>query len=382
MPYRLTGRSGLSPRPRRVRIPAERPCLASLILDRHYLPSRHSTPPSIAAEARACNVSIRRLGHVPNAISSGQSPSEPAIGTGLDRSVAPSLVPEGCAAMAGASPTVRQRELGVRLRQLRHDLGLTVEDVARELLCSATKISRIETGARRPSLRDVRDLCQIYRVADPAAAAELMDLARQAREPGWWTQYNDLGINPYIGLEQEATAITAFTMYWVPALVQTEDYARAMIRGIAPKISPAISDQRVEARMRRQQLLDQENPPRLRMLLDEAVLHRQVGGVAVMQAQLDKILKIAASEKGTVQVIPFDAGAHASADSNFVFLEFGDSELPGLVFVEGLVSMLYQERPTELARYREALEYLRDAALSPRDSINRITELRNSMDAD
>ncbi len=276
--------------------------------------------------------------------------------------------------MAGASPTVRQRELGVRLRQLRHDLGLTVEYVAAEMLCSATKISRIETGARRPSLRDVRDLCRIYQVTDPAATAELMDLARQAREPGWWTQYGDLVIVPYIGLEQDATAITSFSMYWVPPLLQTEDYARAIISGIAPKIDPKIRDERIEARLIRQQLIEQEKPPRYRVLLDEAVLHRQVGGPAVMRAQLEKIIRLAGEQKATVQVIAFDAGAHASAESNFTYLEFDDSTLPGLVFVEGLVSHLYQERPSELARYREALEYLRDAALSPRDSVNRIVE--------
>ncbi len=178
--------------------------------------------------------------------------------------------------MPGASPTVRQRELGQRLRELRHGLGLTVEDVAGQLLCSATKISRIETGTRRASLRDVRDLCRIYGVTDEAAAASLMDLARQAREPGWWTQYDDLHLSPYIGLEQEATAITYFSMYFVPGLLQTEEYARAIIKGMAPKIEQKIFEQRVEARLRRQQLLEQENPPRVRALLDEAVLHRQV----------------------------------------------------------------------------------------------------------
>jgi transcriptional regulator with XRE-family HTH domain len=278
--------------------------------------------------------------------------------------------------MAGASPTVRQRELGARLRQFRNELGRTVDDVASELLCSATKISRIETGARHASLRDVRDLCRIYGIKDPTVA-ELMDLARQAREPGWWTQYSDLNLSPYIGLEQEATAITFFSMYWMPPLLQTQDYAHAIIKGIAPRIDPEIRAQRVEARLRRQQLLGQEHPPRYRALLDEAVLHRQVGGQAVMRDQLDKAIQVARDEKVTIQVIPFDVGTLASAESNFAYLEFGDSLLPGLIFVEGLVSNLYQERPAELERYREALEYLRDAALSPRDSVNRMAEIRS-----
>jgi transcriptional regulator with XRE-family HTH domain len=278
--------------------------------------------------------------------------------------------------VTGASPTVRQRELGTRLRELRNGLGLTVEDVAEKLLCSATKISRMETGARRPSLRDVRDLCGIYGV-DERASAELMDLARKAREQGWWSQYDDLKLDPYIGLEQEATSITCYMMYYVPALLQTEDYARAIIKGIAPKIDPRIHEQRVKARLRRQQLLEQDNPPRYRVLLDEAVLHRRVGSSAIMAAQLDRVLELERTGKATVQVIPFDVGAHAGQDSNFVLLEC-DDPLVVVVFVEGLTTNLYQERKADLDRYREAVEYLRDSALSPRDSVLRIAEMQRA----
>lgn len=277
--------------------------------------------------------------------------------------------------MVEANPTVRQRQLGARLRQLRTGLGRTVEDVAGELLCHATKISRLETGARPANLRDVRDLCRIYGVSEQETQA-LMDLARQAREPGWWTQYEDLDLSPYIGFEQDATAITSFSMYWVPALLQTPDYARAIITGIARKIDPAILQQRLDVRLRRQQLLDQPKPPRYRALLDEAVLHRQVGGASVMGEQLGKVLQLVQEEKVTIQVIPFEAGAHASADSNFEFLEFGDKALPSIVFVEGIYSNLYQERPAEVTRYREAIEYLRDESLTPRESVNLITNIR------
>jgi transcriptional regulator with XRE-family HTH domain len=278
--------------------------------------------------------------------------------------------------VTGASPTVRQRELGTRLRELRNRLGLTVEDVAEKLLCSATKISRMETGARRPSLRDVRDLCGVYGVDEPTSA-ELMDLTRKAREQGWWSQYDDLKLDPYIGLEQAATSITSFTMYYVPALLQTEDYARAIIKAIAPKMDPRIHQQRVEARLRRQQLLDRDTPPNYRVLLDEAVLHRRVGGSAVMAAQLDRILELERESRTTVQVIPFDVGAHAAQDSNFVLLEFDESLSP-VVFIEGLTNHQYQERKADLARYREAVEYLRDSALSPRDSVLRIAEMRKA----
>ena len=189
--------------------------------------------------------------------------------------------------MTDLSPTVRRRELGTRLRELRTTKGLTVEDVARELLCSPTKISRVETGARPATLHDIRDLCQLYGV-DAETSAELMELAREVRQQGWWTKYDDLEIMSYVGIEQSATTITTFRMYYVPGLLHTEDYARTIIKSIAPKIDVAILTQRVEARMTRQKLLQTPKPPKYRALLDEAVLHRHLGGPAVMKAQLDK----------------------------------------------------------------------------------------------
>jgi transcriptional regulator with XRE-family HTH domain len=279
--------------------------------------------------------------------------------------------------VTGTSPTVRQRELGKRLRELRGQHDMTVEDVAEKLLCSATKISRLETGVRRPSLRDVRDLCALYGVNE-STATELMSLARGAREQGWWTQYEDLKLDPLIGLEQEATAITCYSVYYMPALLQTSDYANAIVRAIAPKIDSQILKQRVEARLRRQQLLVGANRPRYRVLLDEAVLHRPVGGATTMAAQLDNVLEAARQEKVTVQVIPFDVGAHAAADGYFILLEFNDLNLPPVVFLEGLTGIQYLERANEIARYREAVEYLRDSALSPRDSLLLIAERRKS----
>lgn len=277
--------------------------------------------------------------------------------------------------MTGTSPTVRQRELGIRLRELRRGLGLTVEDVSSKLLCSATKISRLETAARRPSLRDVRDLCELYDV-DDTTKAEFMTLAREARQQGWWTKYDDLRHNPYIGLEQVAASITSYTMYYVPALLQTEEYATAIIKAIDPRIDPSKLQQRVEARMRRQQLLQEDNRPRYRVLMDEAVLHRHVGGPTVMRAQLDKILAADHDGNATVQVIPFDVGAHAAAESHFVLLEFADElNIGPIVFVEGLTAHQYFERKADIDQYRDAVERLRDVALSPRDSVQRVAEL-------
>jgi transcriptional regulator with XRE-family HTH domain len=279
--------------------------------------------------------------------------------------------------VTGTSPTVRQRELGTRLRVLRAESGMTVEEVAEKLLCSATKVSRLETGARRPSLRDVRDLCGLYEVDEPSST-ELMNLARGAREQGWWTQYEDLSLDPLIGLEQAATAITCYSMYYVPALLQTADYARAIIKAIAPKMDPEILQQRIEARMRRQQLLDGSNRPRYRVLLDEAMLHRPVGGPELMADQLDKVLEAARQDKVTVQVIPFVAGAHAASDGYFILLEFDDQNLSPVVFLEGLTGIHFRERKDEIARYREAIEYLRDSASSTRDSLSLIIKASES----
>jgi transcriptional regulator with XRE-family HTH domain len=278
----------------------------------------------------------------------------------------------------GSSPTVRQRELGRRLRLLRNEHNLTVEDVGEKLLCSATKISRLETGARRPSLRDVRDLCTLYGV-DELTSAELMNLARGAREQTWWTQYDDLDLDPYLGLEQDAVAITSYTTHLFPALLQTEDYTRSVIKAIAPRMGPEIFQQRVEARMRRQKrILEKDNPPRYCVFLDEAVLHRHVGSPALIAAQLDKVLNAVSSDKVTIQVIKFNVGVHASQDSNFILFELDkESGLPPVVFVEGLTGNQYHQREADITRYREAIELLRDSALSPRDSVEYVTKMRN-----
>jgi len=279
--------------------------------------------------------------------------------------------------MADLSPTVRQRELGLRLRELRNAKNMTVEAVARELLCSPTKISRAETGVRRATLRDVRDLCRIYDV-DAATSAELMELARDAYQQGWWNKYDDLKITPLIGIEQSASAITSFGMYFFPALLQSADYARAIIKGIAPKIEDKILDDRVAARMERQQrLFEGSKPPKHRVVLDEAVLRRHIGGPAVMKAQLDRVLTAMRIDQTTVQVIPYTVGAYGANDSNFTYMEFTGTQLPPLIFVETLVSQLYIEKPDEVDRYTEALDYLRDAALNPRDSAKMIEEIRD-----
>jgi transcriptional regulator with XRE-family HTH domain len=277
--------------------------------------------------------------------------------------------------VSGTSPIARQHELGTRLRALRTERGMTVEEVAAELLCSTTKISRLETAARRPSLRDVRDLCVLYDL-DQQMSRELMSLAREAREAGWWTEYADLGLDPLIGLEQEATSITCYSMYYMPGLLQTEEYAELIIKTVAPKMDLHVVQQRTAARMRRQEVLG-ENGPFYNVLLDEMVFRRGVGNPSLMAAQVSKVLQLVHGNRITVQVIPFKAGAYAAADSYFVLLEFDDeSNLWPVVYIEGLTDNQYLQRGPDIARYRETVEYLRDRALDPDGSIEFMENVR------
>ena len=280
--------------------------------------------------------------------------------------------------MAERSPTLRRRELANRLRELRKQAGLTVNDVARELLCSPPKISRIETATRPASLRDVRDLCRLYRVSD-AEQERLMTIAREAKQQGWWNRFDDLGIDSLIGLEIEAKRISAHDAAAVPWAFQTEKYARAVIGGVLPRIDDRVLDERVTARMTRQEILRGPEPPHLWSLIDESALRRAVGGTGVMREQLSKILEMAATSNVTMQIVPFEAGAQPGMDNTFMLLEFDSSTQSPVVFVENLAGNLYLERDAEIQRYREVLEHVRACALSPANSIKYVEEVRKAL---
>ena len=277
---------------------------------------------------------------------------------------------------------IRRRRLAAELRRLREAAGLTCDEVAARLEFSASKISRIETGRVLVSPRDVRDLLETYGVPEDQRG-RLIQLAHESRQKGWWQGFGysvDPHLATYLGMEGTASEIRYYSATRIPALLQTEDYTRAIIRTIAPKMDPDIYKQRVEVRMRRQEVLEGDNRPRYRVLLDEAVLHRSIGDPAVMADQLDKVLEVERQGKVTIQVIPFDVGTYAAQESNFVLLEFGGKSLMSpVIFIEGLTGNQYIQRPSDIARYREAIEYLRDAALSPRDSVKFIREKRREL---
>lgn len=275
--------------------------------------------------------------------------------------------------MAQGSPTVRRRELGTLLRTLRAERGLTVEQVAERLLCSPSKVSRMETGHRGATLRDVRDLCDLYGVTGQAERDRLMTLAKEGKQQGWWQQY-ELPYATYIGLEADAVSIKDYDSAVVPGLLQTAAYARAVHEAVVPKLSPEVIEQRVDERMRRQGQLGQSRLRGLHVVLDEAVLHRVIGTPGVMHAQLQQLAEKARASDLTVQVIPYDAGAHPALDSTFNILDF-EAPVPSVVYVEGLVGQIYLERPDEIKRYREIFERLCDMSLTPKDSIELITGL-------
>jgi transcriptional regulator with XRE-family HTH domain len=273
-----------------------------------------------------------------------------------------------------ASPTVRRRELGFLLRKLRTDRGLSVEEVTARLLFSATKVSRLETGRAGASARDIRDLCDLYEVSDPAERERLMTLARAGKQRGWWQEYA-LPYATYVGLETEAASISDYNSDVVTGVLQTESYARAILEAAEPSIDQATIGQRVESRLKRQALLTKEDGPLFHFILDEGALHRPVGGAAVMRAQLHRIIELTGLPKVTFQLIPLDLGAHPALDSTFVIIEFAEPMVNDVVYVEGFVGNIYLESPGDLQRYRNLFSRLRSIALSPADSVDLLTRI-------
>lgn len=271
------------------------------------------------------------------------------------------------------SPALRRRELGAILRSLRNEKGLTVEQVAESLLCSPSKVSRMETGHGLATPRDIRDLCDLYEVTDPQERERMMTLAREGKRRAWWQAY-DLAYATYAGLEAEALSISAFQSSIVHGLLQTADYARAGHEGAMPRLASEQIEKQIEAKLTRQRVLVRDDPPSFSVVLDEAALRRMVGGRHVMAAQLTTILDLSARPEVMVQVLPFELGAHPAVESNFTILELPDPA-PGIVFVEGLIGSTYLERPEDLARYGEIFGQLQSIALSPQDSADLIADL-------
>jgi transcriptional regulator with XRE-family HTH domain len=269
------------------------------------------------------------------------------------------------------SPTLRRRQLGQELRRLREASGSTIDQVAERLACSASKISRIETGQSGISPREVRDIVAAYGV-DGARAEVLVEMAREAKQRGWWQLYGQVLTGAYVGLEAAAAEIRSYEPLVVPGLLQTEDYTRAMVLAARPELPGELVEQRIRVRMKRQSLLSQDDPLTLSVILDEAVLRRPVGGPDVMRRQLERLRAAAELPNVTLQVLPFAAGAHGGMDGAFTMLLFDEPANQDLVFAANGAGGLFLEKEDELHTYADIFAQLRDTALRPRQSVDLI----------
>jgi transcriptional regulator with XRE-family HTH domain len=279
-------------------------------------------------------------------------------------------------------PTLLARHLAAELTRRREAAGLSREEAASRLEWSTSTIFRIETGRSHPQPRSVRDLMDLYGITGPEREG-LIQLARDARQPGWWHSFRDVLPNPYevyIGLETGAVSIRNFEPLLIPGLLQTADYARAMVRGGARELDRDEIERRVEVRLSRQQVLLREDRPRLWAVIDEAVMCRVVGGPAVMAAQLQQLAEAAEHGKTTLQVVPFSAGAHAGTSGPFVILGLPEPAEPDLVYVETLAGDIYLEERADVDRYTLAFERLLAAALHPDDSIALVEAAARSLE--
>jgi len=274
-------------------------------------------------------------------------------------------------------PTVRRRRLALELRRLREAARLTCEEVAEHLECSAPKISRVETGRVSVSPRDVRDMLELYGVPEQQRDS-LVQLSRDSRQKGWWHAYGDT-VQPqfatYVGLESAASEIRVYEVNIIPGLLQTEDYARTIIRSGMMNGNQDDVDRQVALRMARQPALTRDDPPMLWTVVDEAALRRRVGGTELMRAQLEHVLELSGLKNVAMQVIPFGAGAHPAMGRPFVILVFPERIDPDVVYLEDLTSTLYLEDVDEVDRYNVFFNHLRATALSFEDSAALVTSV-------
>ncbi|MFB6888559.1 helix-turn-helix domain-containing protein [Kitasatospora sp. NPDC056327] len=271
------------------------------------------------------------------------------------------------------SPTVLRRRLGGELGKLRAARGMAAKDVAAALGWSASKLSRIESGSVPLQDRDASKLLAYYGVDDPEQVKQFVSLTRQSRQQGWWHAYGDAlpdWFRAYIGLETDAAKIETFQCELVPGLLQTEDYARQVIRATNPEESAEDIERRVALRMERQQILDRVQPPRFWAIVGEAVLRRIVGSATIMGDQLDHMAGMAEERPNiTIQVLPFSAGAHAAMGSSFSILSFSD--IPGRVaYSEVTTSSIYTDRPAEIARHEDTFRRLMASSVQPERSVS------------
>jgi transcriptional regulator with XRE-family HTH domain len=269
------------------------------------------------------------------------------------------------AADSPGAPTVLRILLGTQLRRLRESRGISAQDAARAIRGSESKISRIELGRNAVREVDIADLLNLYGITDPVEREQLLTLASQANQQGWWHRYQDVlpgWFQSYIGLEESAESIRSFDTQFVPGLLQTEDYALAVIQlGSFP---PTETDRLVYLRKERQRRFN-SGSLRLWAIIDEVALRRPVGSVGLMRAQLEHLLDISVRPGLTLQVTPFLTGASYAAPGSFSILSFATDDLPDVVYVEQLTRAMYLDKRVDVDRYAEAMDHIRATSYTP-----------------
>jgi Domain of unknown function (DUF5753)/Helix-turn-helix domain len=262
---------------------------------------------------------------------------------------------------AGGGPTVRRMLVGAQLRRHRTDAGLSREQAAEAIRASEWKIHRLENGQTGFKDRDVVDLLAHYGVTDPAEVDALLAMAREANNPGWWQQYGDLlpqWFRAFVDLESAATLIRTYEGQLVPGLLQTEEYTRAVVGGAYLGEAPEEVERRVALRVARQALLERPGAPRLWAVVDEAALRRPVGGPKVMQAQIEWLIEASRLPSVTVQILPFNAGAHPAMVGGFSILRFAGRELPDVVYLEHLSNAVYLDKRDDVDQYLHVMDQI------------------------
>ena len=265
-------------------------------------------------------------------------------------------------------PTVLRILLGAQLRRLRESAVISREDAGYHIRASGSKISRMELGRVSFKERDVTDLLEYYGVRDPEEREKLVQLTREANQTPWWQKYQEAvpdWFQVFVGLEEAAQLIREYEVQFVPGLLQTEDYARAVVLQGTPGLDPQEVERRVALRMGRQQVLKKENPPRLWAIVDEAALRRPMGGRDVLVAQIERLMDAVSEPNVTLQVMPFRYGGHAAEGGAFMLMRFPEADLPDMVYMEYLTGALYLDKPDEVERYAAVMERLSVAGTSP-----------------
>ncbi len=272
---------------------------------------------------------------------------------------------------ADQSPTVRRRRLGAELRRLREEAELTAEQVGVHLSCHASKIGRIENGRSGVRPLDLKAMFDLYGVANQKARDQLADLAKEGKKRGWWHVYSDV-LAPttaeYISLEAAASQVRSYEPILIPGLLQTEDYVRGLMRGGRVGSPTEDIEKRVRLRMERQARFTTEAPQHLWVVIGEAALRNRVGGTAVMREQLQRLVLACDQPNVTLQVLPFEVGAHPGVEGAFVVLSFPEQDQQDVILMEAMTSMLYLETEQQVSRYKFAFNHIRAAALAPQQS--------------